>query len=493
MGIVDRALDLLRGGKASAARARAQAAAFDHVRMAYDGAAISRRTQGWRAVPSDANAEIGVSGQRLRDVARDMSRNNPHAARIKQVIAHNVVGTGILPSAQSPSDTARAALEELMKLHFDTTDIDADGVHTLYGIQNLVMQTVIESGECLVRMRPRRAEDGLAVPFQLQVLEPDHLDESVHGRLPNGNLAHRGIEFDRLNRRVAYHLFREHPGAASLTTGLQKSSRVPAEMVAHIFRPDRASQARGVTWFAPVIVRLRDIADFADAQLMRQKIAACYAAFVTTTDEPQNAAESDRDPYPVEQMTPGMIRYLEPGESIEFGDPPKVDGFVDYMRAGYREIAAGMGISYEALTGDLSNVNFSSGRMGWLEFQRSIDAWREHMLIPQFCHPVARWFLAGAVLVTGNNAPASVWWTSPRREMINPTLEVPAAVAAIRGGLSSRSHEQRKLGFDPDDLMAEQIADNAAADEAGLIFDSDSRRVSQAGLYQGDTGGDAQQ
>ena len=65
--------------------------------------------------------------------------------------------------------------------------------------------------------------------------------------------------------------------------------------------------------------------------------------------------------------------------------------------------------------------------------------------------------------------------------MINPREEVTASRDAIRTGLSSRSNEQRKLGFDPMDLDAEIAADNARADTLGLIFDSDPRKVTSAG------------
>ena len=69
------------------------------------------------------------------------------------------------------------------------------------------------SGECFVRMRPRRLEDGLAVPLQLQVLEADFLDATKSGALGAGRLV-QGIEFDPVGKRRAYWLHGEHPGDA---------------------------------------------------------------------------------------------------------------------------------------------------------------------------------------------------------------------------------------------------------------------------------------
>lgn len=457
-------------------------------RMAYDGASRGRRTQGWRAVSSDANSEIGAAGGRLRDVARDLVRNNAHAARAVNVITNNVIGSGIIPSVVTKRDNQRKPLEDLLKSHFDTTDCDTEGRHDLYGLQALAMRTIIESGEVIIRMRPRRASDGLTVPFQMQVMEPDFLDVSKDGQLSNGNTAIQGIEFNPIGQIVAYWLFRTHPGSSSIyTTG--ESSRIPAEYIAHAFYSLRPHQARGVSWFAPVIVRMRDLADFSDAHLMRQKIAACFAAFIRSDEVPDGAISSDgRGPYSSEVMSPGMIERLKPGEEVSFGDPPSVGDYGEYTKSVMREIAAGLGVSYEALTGDLSNVNFSSGRMGWLEFQRSIDAWRNYMLVPQLLSKIGTWFLNAAALENGRLVDAKIVWTAPRREMIAPNVEVPAIKDAIRAGLTSRSNEQRKLGFDPDDLEAEIAADNQRADRENLVFDSDPRRVTSAGQAVTPTG-----
>jgi capsid protein len=106
------------------------------------------------------------------------------------------------------------------------------------------------------------------------------------------------------------------------------------------------------------------------------------------------------------------------------------------------------------------------------------------MLMPQLCHRLGGWFLDAAAMETGRRPPADIVWTAPRREMIDPTKEIPASRAAIRAGLSSRSYEQRRLGFDPDDLDAEIAGDNARADRLGLIFDSDPRVMSQSGVVQ---------
>ncbi len=60
--------------------------------------------------------------------------------------------------------------------------------------------------------------------------------------------------------------------------------RVSAEDVIHLFRLETPGQVRGISWFAPVLLRLADLDSWRDAQLVRQKIAAMLTAFVTTLD-----------------------------------------------------------------------------------------------------------------------------------------------------------------------------------------------------------------
>ena len=475
---------------AARARARQEIAARAAATALYEGATMGRRGASFRRKSTDANAETRGQLGRLRDGSRDFVRNNPWAARGKQAIAHNVVGAGILPHADGGSDAARQTAERLMVEHFDTTAIDAHGRHDLYGLQNLIMGAVVESGEVLVRRRRRRAEDGLPLPFQLQVLEPDHLDQNRDGPQPDGQRDIQGIRYDALGRRIGYWLFPEHPGAlsAGMVTGMS-SRLVPAADVAHVYRMDRPGQVRGVPWLAPVMLRLRDFADYEDAQLMRQKIAACFAAFERDVD-----GTGAGDPYAggggntealQEHLEPGLIQKLGPGRTIEFANPPRVDGYKDYSATQLRAIATGLGITYETLTGDLSNVNFSSGRMGNLQQERNVDVWRWHLLHPCLLQPLQAWFLEAGRVSGRLQAPVGLRWTAPKREMISPQHEVPAYRDAVRTGQMTPSDLVRQSGRDPAAHWAEYQRDMEMLDALGIVLDSDARRVSRAGTTHG--------
>jgi lambda family phage portal protein len=227
----------------------------------------------------------------------------------------------------------------------------------------------------------------------------------------------------------------------------------------HIRRIDRPGQSRGVPWLAPVMVTLSEMRDYQEAQILKQKISALLAGVVEAGDEgiPEGASGLDA-------LAPGAFVYTEAGQKVTFTNPPKVDDYNVVMRLGLWAVAMGIGITGEALSGDLSNVNFSSMRAGRLEMDKNVETWQEQILISQFCAGVGQWVFDAYRLMTGAaSAPLEMAWTAQRRALVDPTKEIPAIIKKIEAGLSSLSREQRAMGLDPDVIAAERAEDAARA------------------------------
>ena len=456
-------------------RARARTA-MNLVRQ-YEGAAMGRRTKNWRTPSTSSNAEIESGLITLRNRSRDLVRNNPYAAKAVQVIISNTVGYGVMAGLQDQNERRLRAANMEWTSWAHSAGCDAYGIHDFYGLQALALRTVIESGECLILRETSR--DG-RTPLRLRIIEPDHLDHSREGFVSGkgSNRIRNGIEYDNDDRPVAYYLYQSHPGDRfSYQVADYSSVRVPAERVIHLFRVDRPGQRRGVPWSAPVILRMRDLDDYEDAQLTRQKIAACFTVFAVEPDGEGGSTEAEL----LDRIEPGAIEVLPPGRDIRLASPPGVSGYNEYVSQVLRAIACGFGISYESLTGDLTNTNFSSGRMGWIEMSRNIEAWRWQMLMPQMMRRVWEWFVDANAVVDRDFSKVEVEWTPPRREMIDPTKEVPAIIDAIRGGLMTLSEAQRSFGFDPKKMLDEYKSDLDVLDKLGIILDSDARQTDRAG------------
>lgn len=467
----------------------------------YEGNDSGRRTDGWNTGNSSANAEISTALPKMRDRARDLVRNNPYAARGVQVIANNMIGNGIMTQIKVDSKAEvsprEKKLNNIWRTWAETTACDFDGIHTYAGLQRLVARAVPESGEVLIRIRRtgRRIVRGVngkpteIPPIQLQVLESDFL--SVHKRtgvLQEGNQIIQGIEFDKFGQRVAYHLFLAHPGSNDLEFASKFSTmRVPANEILHMFRMDRPGQVRGMTWLANIMLRLRDFDIYEDAQLKRQQCAAMFTAFVHDLEGIDDAGEAREEIELGEKLEPGMIELLPPGKDITLSKPPGADNYGEYTSVVLHSIASGLGITYESMTGDLSTVNFSSGRMGWLEMHRNISTWQQNIMISQMLRPTFNWFLSGLDLIGENVKDARAVYTPPRREMIDPVKETQALKAAVRSGFKTQSDAIREAGKDPDTHYNEIQRDNATLDSKNIVLDTDSRKVDNAGQSNEDS------
>ena len=456
-------------------RARTQ---LDMLRK-YDGASRGRRAENWLAQGSSADAAAQAGRRILRDRSRDLIRNNSYAAKAVQVIVSNTVGTGIIGQARAQRSRRRS--QQLTDLFnswaYDPKQCDFLGRLDFYSLQALAMRTIIESGEVLIR---RIIAPDQKIPLQLLVLEPDFLDTTKDVSFEKGGFIREGIEYDKQGRRVAYYVYDEHPGENHLRVTNITSTRVPADDILHCFRQDRPGMTRGVPWASPIMLRLRDFDDYTDAQLLKQKISACFAAFAVDTESPDMGLGNEL----VDKIEPGMIEILPPGKDLRFANPPTIGEFDKISRQYLLQIAAGFGITYEALTGDLNNTSFSSGRMGWLEFNRNIETWRWHMVIPQLLNPIWRWFVQSSSTSGIRMEGIIAQWTPPRRELIDPSKEVNATIDAVRGGMMTLSEAIRENGYDPEEVMLEMQQDNERLDDLGLVVDSDPRKITGAGQVQ---------
>ncbi len=160
-------------------------------------------------------------------------------------------------------------------------------------------------------------------------------------------------------------------------------------------------------------------------------------------------------------------------------------------------------LPYELLTGDLSQVNYSSIRAGLVEFRRLIDAIQWQIVIPVLCQPMCVWFCqaawaAGKLPRSADKFMQSaqkldcciaVEWSPPRFEAVDPLKDAMADLLALRSGTMSLAQAIARQGHNPDAVLAGIAAMNAKIDALGLILDSDPRRVTKTGVMQADPAG----
>ena len=444
--------------------------------VAYHGAGHGKRLGNWYPSASSVNSLLASNLNTLRTRSHDIIRKNPYAANAVDSIVSNCIGTGIKPQSKAQDANFRKNIQSLWLQWTD--EADDSGMCDFYGLQALVLRSVIECGECFVRIKIDKKNS--TVPLKLQVLEAEHLDTSKDYQLSNGNVIKSGIEFDKSGKRVAYYLYKEHPGDSFIGKTID-SVRIPAKEILHIYKPLRPGQIRGEPWLSNVLLKIHELDQYEDAELVRKKTAAMFAGFVTRLD-PESSMFGEKNTndqgIAFAGLEPGTMQFLDPGEDIKFSNPADVGNTYEaFIKQQLRAISVGLGVTYEQLTGDLSGVNYSSIRAGLLEFRRKCTALQHNLMVFQFCRPIWNKFIELAILSDSIKIPndsdfALVKWIPQGFAWVDPIKEQNAQMNAVRCGFKSRAEVVSELGYDVEEIDAEIAADNERAKNLGLNFDT---------------------
>ncbi|MBI1207632.1 MAG: phage portal protein [Azospirillum sp.] len=424
---------------------------------------------------SNLNADVLGSGRTIRERAGYYANNNAHGRAAVAALVANIVGPGIVPSPQHPDQATRRRLADLWLRWTDVADFD--GATDFYGLQALAVRQMVETGESFAHL----TTDGPELPLSLRLLHPSQVPTEWPMALVNG-LVRGGIEFDGMGRRVNYLAlpFRPDDPLMAFTAAGFNPVRLPVADVVHLFDVIEPGQIRGLSWFAPVLLALNELDQISDAALVGAKIRNLVVAALmdpdgTASGLPGTASAGTLDV----GLEPGAILPLEPGRSIEFFDPKESQAYGPFVREHLRAVAAGLGIPYELLTGDLSSVNYSSIRAGLVEFRKKLSHWQHNVIVFRLCRPVWDRFVGAAVLAGKIDAAEyardpglfhRVEWLPPRVEWVDPMKDAQAEIEAINAGLMSRRQAIAARGGDIDQLRAEIAAERTADEAANLNF-----------------------
>lgn len=452
---------------------------------AYDAVGTHRRVRGWQPDASAINSLLAGAGDELRNKSRDMDRRNAWARNAADSFTANAIGSGIVPQSLHPNATVRTIIHEAWKAWTD--EADAAGLTDFYGLQSQACNESQIGGEVFARLRPRRTSDGLTVPLQIQLLQAEHCPLWKNDQYGTGFYVRQGIEFNAINRRVGYWLYREHPFERyqQFNNDLR---RVPAEEILHLFKPRVAGQQRGEPWLTPVLALLYDLEKYDSAELIRKQIAAMMAFFIEDSDpgNPLFPKEADDDDgVPIAGIEPGSAITLPSGKTVKISEPTDVGGmYVQYMKAQLRKLAAGLGVTYEQLSGDLEGVNYSSIRAGLLEFRRRCEAFQHQVMVFQFCRPVWRVWMEAAALAgvidfadyqKNKRDYLAVEWRPQAWPWVDPLKDIEAEILAIDNLLKSRSAAIKETGYDREQVDQEIAADMESEKRNGLERRATSR------------------
>jgi lambda family phage portal protein len=460
----------------------------------YAAARPSRTHLGLGGTNTTANAELSVSLQRLRSASRQLVRDSAYAKRAKKIVVDNVIGTGIGMQAEvrSTRDSLREAVNDAIEWAWWDW-CRADRCHTggqlhFQDLERQAMGQVFEAGEVLIREHYRAFGDS-KVPLGLELIEAERLADGYAepGPVVAGNVVLDGIEVDSFYRPVAYWIYQRHPGEIRKdTTRSDRLERVPADQIIHLRLIDRWPQVRGEPWMHAVIRKLADIDGYTEAEIVAARAASMYFGTIESDEETAALGEEQEDGTYHLPLEPGMVEKLPPGQKLNFINPNRPNSALDpFLRYMLREMAAGVGTSYESLSRDYSQSNYSSARLALVEDRshwRALQQW----FIRGFRERVHRVWLRQAVLARAIPGVGLAEYAAdpskfeavsfkPRGwSWVDPTKEVAAYKEAVMAGFTTVADVIAETGGgrDIEEVLKQRRRELDQMDAEGLTFDT---------------------
>ena len=461
-------------------------------RRQYGGAQVSRLTSGWVASATSADAEIKGSIKRLRSRSRELVRDNSHAKQAVRSICSNVIGpNGIKLQSQIRKQRGgkldpkiNESIENAWRLWGRYDSCHTAGRLCFNDIERLVCQSLAESGEVFIRM-VRKPFGRSTIPFALEVLESDQLDDDYSG--PSSVGAHTwrmGIELDEWMRPVQYAFLTKHPGdtAFPVLKDQPRHMLLPASEVIHLYLTERPGQTRGVPWMSTAVVPLHHLSGFQESAVIRARASSALMGFISSPEGELDQGGEVYDGDRVTDFSPGQFHYLQNGQSVTIPDMDSPHGeFEPFMRAMLRSMAAGIGLSYESLSRDYSTSNYSSSRLALIEDRAQFRALQNYF-VENFHSRVFENWIEMAVLSGKLSLPSydidsdrykQVRWTPRSWDWIDPQKEIAAAKEAVKAGFKTQAQVITEQGGDLEELLAARKSEVEEATQLGLVFDTD--------------------
>lgn len=512
---------------------------------AFDGAdRLNSQLKMW--APSMGSADLDViPAKGLGDArSKDMLRNDAFIQGGAQLHKDNIVGAQYMLNAKPASlalfgktdDDWEAEFQEEVEELFDLAAespenyFDSAGMNSFTALVRMAVGLHVVTGEVLATVEWKR--DGRPFRTAIQMVDIDRLSTPTTYPFSTDRKIRAGIRRDDYGRPTSYFIRAVHP--YDYQTGFQqwldynRWIEVPAakpwgrRQVIHLINQMRPDQTRGISEMVTALKEMHITHRFRDVTLQNAVTQALYAAAITS-DLPSETVFAQLGGG---QMTPEAIakaiesysvgyfntigKYTEnaqnlhvdgvriphllPGTKLDIISPGKGGPLgMEFEQSLLRYIAASLNVSYEQLSRDYTNTNYSSARAAMSETWKFMGA-RKREIADRFATMIYRLWLeemvnsnalktfpaARAELIYQNgrqslgfDALSRCDWIGAGRGQIDELKETQAAKLRVDGGFSTREEEiARMTGGDWRKKFRQIQREQKAAKDMGLEFAS---------------------
>ena len=400
------------------------------------------------AASADYHLEAGWDRTELVDRARQIERDNPIADGLLTRSVENVIGCGIRAQVRSED----AEFNKMAKDLWDDWCYDSDvrGLDSFYELQALVFRSLLRDGDVGTIL----LSDG-----QLQAIESDQIAAPPEKRQQRNHID--GIDLDHRGKPKNYYVVTNEDDHYIIPRRRDRAHRkiIPAEDMIFLARRKRLGQTRGEPCFSQTFELFDQIDGLIEAVIVSARMGACFGLLLESPHIPSGLPTVEGAGGKTHynwSMEPGMIKRLEPGESVKQVSPQHPSqNFSEFLSTTGRLLGLQLGLPLELIFMDFSKTNYSSARASLLQ---AYQAFRCHQayIKNHWCKPIYRWKISQWV-ADGQlpDIPTKFRhsWISPGWQWVDPVKEIQAAQMGIDAGLTTMSDIAMGQGKDLVELL----------------------------------------
>lgn len=503
----------------------------------YEGADLtSRELALWGPALTGADQEVIPEKGTIDSRVRDSMRNDAYVQGGMNVQQHSIVGerfllnskpmTKVLGLDEVWEEEFQQEVEEKFTLYAESDRflMDASGRNTLTDMVRLAVGMFTYGGEVLATAEWLRNANR---PFSsaLQLVEVDRLS-NPYGTPDTVNLR-SGVAMNNFGAPQGYHIRVAHPSdyinpdqyvwkyvprTRGQAVGIAGWDRL---QVIHIIDQTRPSQTRAVGKIVAALKETRMGKRFRDVVLQNAVLNATYAASIESDMPPEvalaAAGAGNMDPQfmanygaaylaEIAKFTRNgrnlhidgvKIPVFYPGSRMKMqpaGSPGGIGS--EFEKSLLRYIAAALpGVTYEQLSKDYSQANYSNLRAAITDAERACMVTKARVA-DRFATAFFRLWLEealniGEIKSMPRNAPnwyegmnsdayCACEWIGANMGQIDELKETQAALLRLNNGLSTLEMEHARLGKDWRKVLPQIAREKKVMDELGLVFGKDA-------------------
>ena len=477
------------------------------------GAARNKNSmRGWLASSKTPQEDIDKNIPILRQRSRSLYMSAPLAVSAIKTNRTNIIGEGLklkstidaefLGLTPEQATEWQQTAEREFKFWAGSKFCDSTRVNNFYEIQQVACMSWLMNGDACILLEYEKPSRAFPYGLRIHLIESDRVStpNSTGNNVylyatnrDNGNRIFNGVEVDKNNRVIAYHICNTYPNSNLYARKEWKRVQAFGEKtgipnVLMIYETERPEQYRGVPYLAPVIESLKQLTRYSEAEMMAAVINGFFTVFVTSekgtaefgfsgvVDDDERVSDDDSN----YELGPGMVNMLAPGEKIDIADSKRPSSNFDaFTTALAKYVGAALEIPVELLIKSF-NSSYSASRAALLEAWKAFRMKRK-WLAADFCQPLYEIFLTEAIASGRLKAPGffldpliraaycGAQWNGPAQGMIDPVKEVNAAEKRINIGLSTRQRETIEMtGGDFDSNVAQLAREKQLMEAAGI-------------------------